>query len=170
MLKERITRILERYGYWRLAQVAITAAFVVLTSLFVLALVVPVRLDSRPTDFLPGASVATAQSVPEILQVKTPDLRELSRVVRPGLFKAETALGDRPRADGTIKNIMSQLTLVCVMEMRGEPVAYVDIRGGDMKQCKVGQSVRDLFTVVSIDVETQSIEVTIVGHKVRLSR
>ncbi len=170
MPKGRISKILEGYGYWRLAQVATTAAFVVLTSLFVLALVVPVRLDSDPAALLPGASVVSAHGVPEVLQMKTPDLRELARVVRPGLFKAETPLGDRPRADSTVKRIMSQLTLVCVMEMRGEPVAYVDIKGGDMKQCKVGQSVGDLFTVVSIDVETQSVEVTIVGHKVRLSR
>ena len=53
------------------------------------------------------------------------------------------------------------------MEMNGEPVAYVHIKGTGLKKCKVGDSVSDLFTVLNID--KRSIEITIIDHKVTLS-
>ncbi|MHC4647207.1 MAG: hypothetical protein ACYTBJ_17075 [Planctomycetota bacterium] len=90
-------------------------------------------------------------------------------MVRGGLFKAESQLADRPLADRTIRSILSSLTLVYVMEMGGEPVAYIDMKPDGVRQCKVGENVKDRFKVVNIDVEARSVEITIVGHKVKLS-
>jgi VCBS repeat-containing protein len=55
------------------------------------------------------------------------------------------------------------------MEMGGEPVAYIDMKPDGVRQCKVGENVKDRFKVVNIDVEARSVEITIVGHKVKLS-
>jgi hypothetical protein len=169
MLKEAMNRLLERYGYLRLVQVAVTAAFIVLTSMFLLALVIPVGSDSDQTDLFPDPNLGGRKGVPVEFSEQTPDVGELAKVVRGGLFKAESQLADRPLADRTIRSILSSLTLVYVMEMGGEPVAYIDMKPDGVRQCKVGENVKDRFKVVNIDVEARSVEITIVGHKVKLS-
>jgi hypothetical protein len=70
-------------------------------------------------------------------------------------------------ADKTIERIKSQLKLKCIMEIRGEPVAYINIKGASLKKCKVGDSVSDLFTVLNIN--KHSVEISIVDHKVTLN-
>ncbi|MHC4647208.1 MAG: hypothetical protein ACYTBJ_17080 [Planctomycetota bacterium] len=64
MLKEAMNRLLERYGYLRLVQVAVTAAFIVLTSMFLLALVIPVGSDSDQTDLFPDPNLGGRKGVP----------------------------------------------------------------------------------------------------------
>jgi hypothetical protein len=70
-------------------------------------------------------------------------------------------------ADKTIERIKSQLKLQCVMEMSGEPVAYINIEGTGLKKCKTGDSINDLFTV--LNVYKNSVEISIIDHKVTLN-
>jgi hypothetical protein len=89
------------------------------------------------------------------------------KFIRSGLFKSEATLSDKPMADKTIERIRSQLKLQCIMELNGELVAYVSIKGVGLKKCKIGDSINDLFTVLNIN--NKSIEITIVGHREILS-
>jgi len=167
MLARQIKRLINDYGFWRLAHIALAAAASMLAGLALLGLALPLRSGSGTVDVSSDVSGITAGHLSEILQPETPTWQQLSKVIRPGLFKASTPLRDKPMADKTIERIKSQLKLQCIMEMNGEPVAYVHIKGTGLKKCKVGDSVSDLFTVLNID--KRSIEITIIDHKVTLS-
>lgn len=167
MLKKQINRLVNHHGLWRLIHIVMAAGTVTLTGVLVLELVVPVRLDSDTVDTSPNMNAVASNKLSEILQPDSAEFQELSKIMRQGLFKSVTPLRDKPMADKTIERIKSQLKLQCIMEMNGEPVAYVNIKGAGLKKCKVGDSVSDLFTVLNIN--KKSIEVTIVDHKVTLS-
>jgi hypothetical protein len=145
----------------------IATATVILVGMLILELAIPVRLDSAANDTAFNMNVTDANHLPKVFQPASAGFQELSRVIRPGLFKSATSLRDKPMADKTIERIRSQLKLQCIMEMSGEPVAYVNIEGVGLKKCKVGDSVSDLFTVLTIN--KKSIEISIVDHKVTLS-
>lgn len=87
---------------------------------------------------------------------------------RPGLFKPATGLQDKPLANKTIERIKKQLKLQCVMEMNGQPVAYINIQGVGLKKCCVGENVNDLFTVLYINKQNKSVDILIVEHKITL--
>ena len=90
--------------------------------------------------------------------------------IRSGLFKPETQINDKPLADKTIQAIKSRLTLFCIMDDNaGKPVAFVKIQGEGLKECYVGDTVNDMFTVLSIDKEKNSIKISIVDHEVKLA-
>ena len=91
----------------------------------------------------------------------------MTNLIRPGLFKASTGVVGRPMAEATIERIKSQLKLRCIMEMKGEPTAYINIKAIGLKRCGVGDNVGDIFTVV--DIGKRNVVITIVGHKVTLS-
>ena len=167
MLKKQIYRLVNRYGVWRSIHIVMAAGIITLTGVLVLELVIPVRLDSDWVDTSYNMNTVDTNYLPEILQPKPAKFQELTKIMRRGLFKSATSLRDKPMADKTIERIRSQLRLQCIMEINGEPVAYVNIKNSGMKKCKVGDSVNDLFTVLNIN--KKSIEVTIVDHKVTLS-
>lgn len=85
---------------------------------------------------------------------------------RTGLFKPATPLRDKPVADKTIERIRSKLKLQCIMEINHEPTAYILIDGSGLKQCRPGQTIHDLFTVLAIHQDR--VDVSIVDHKVTL--
>ncbi len=64
--------------------------------------------------------------------------------------------------DKTIAKIRSQLKLQCIMDLKGEPVAYIRIKGEGMKKYEIGD-VCDQFTV--LDIGEKNIAISIVGHK-----
>ncbi|HEX3006985.1 MAG TPA: hypothetical protein VHO90_05155 [Bacteroidales bacterium] len=102
-----------------------------------------------------------------LAQTNTSEAEISSIVKRKGLFKPSTPLSDKPIADSTIEKIKSQLQLQCIMALNNEPIAYINITGVGLRKCKVGENFQDLFTVVGIN--TNSVDVTIIGHKVTLS-
>jgi len=167
MLERQINRLAAHYGLWRLIHICLAAAIVTLSVVFVLELVVPVRSNSEAVGNSADMDVTAGQYVSEILQSGAADFQELSKTIRPGLFKASTPLRDKPMAARTIERIKSQLELQCIMEIGGEPVAYINIKGTGLKKCGVGDSVGDLFTVLNIN--ERSVEIKIVGHKVTLT-
>ena len=167
MLKKQINRLVSRYGVWRSIHIVMAAGIIALIGVLVMELVIPVRLDSDKADAADNMNRVNTNHLPEILQPKLAQPQKLTKIMRPGLFKSATSLRDKPMADKTIERIRSQLRLQCIMEMNGEPVAYVNIKNAGLKKCKVGDSVNDLFKVLNIN--KKSIEVTIVDHKVTLS-
>jgi hypothetical protein len=167
MLKEQINRLVSRYGVWRSIHIVMAAGIITLIGVLVLELVIPVRLDSDTSDASYNMNRVNTNYVPEVLQPKPAEFQKLTKIMRPGLFKSATSLHDKPMADKTIERIRSQLNLRCIMEMNGEPVAYINIKNSGLKKCKVGDSINDLFKVLNIN--KKSVEVTIVDHKVTLS-
>jgi len=161
-----IRRIIKRYGPWRVTNFVLGVIFVGLALSFLLELLIPVRTVSLQADVEPEISATSPAHISAILQNKGIDFQALTRVLRPGLFKAATS-SDRPMAEKTIEKIRSQLKLQCVMQIKSESVAYINIKGVGLKKCKVGDRIGDLFTVVNIGKE--KVEVMIIGHKVTLS-
>lgn len=86
--------------------------------------------------------------------------------IRTNLFKPATPLRDKPVADKTIEKIKSKLKLQCIMEINHEPTAYIQIDGAGLKQCRSGQTIHDLFTVLAIHQDR--VDVSIIDHKVTL--
>lgn len=134
--------------------------------MLLLELVVPIRLDTNPMGIAIDPNVAGFGHVSEVLRPQVAGIQELTKVFRPGLFKASTTLGDRPLAEKTIERIRSQLSLKGILPMKGELVAYIDVKGQGLKKCRIGDTVGDIFTVLSIN--KNSVEISIIGHKVVL--
>ena len=146
---------------WQLLQMLLSICIIVLLILLTLEITEPIELENQtegifePNFFKP---------------VEASDLYAFSTgsiAIKPGLFKPETQLSDRPIADKTIQTIKSKLTLQCIMEKDGEPVAFIKVKGEGLKECFVGDSVGDMFTVLSI--QKKSIKVSIVDHEVKLT-
>jgi hypothetical protein len=167
MLKKQINCFVNHYGLWRSIHIAIAAGIITLAGVLVLELVIPVRLASNTAGISSGTNIVTANRLSEVSEPKFADFSELASIVRRGLFKSATPSRDKPMADKTIERIRSQVELQCIMELNGERVAYVNIKGTGLKKCKVGDCVNDLFTVLNID--GRSIEITVVGHKTKLN-
>lgn len=166
MLKKKINRLVNKCDVWRLVQIALVGGIIALASTLVLELVIPLRLNNDTVNTSTINTIAST-NLSKIVQPNLKGFQEVTKIIRSGLFKSETPLRDKPMADKTIERIRSQLKLQCIMELNGEPVAYVSIKGVGLKKCKVGDSVNDLFTVLNIN--EKSIEITVVGHRQILS-
>ena len=125
----------------------------------------PIQLESQePSADMIKSILSTSLS--ELLPAASNDDANLSRVIREGLFKTATPLRNKPMADKTIEKIKSKLKLQCIMQMNQESVAYINISGVGLKQCRLGQSISNLFTVLAI--YNDNVEISIVDHKVIL--
>jgi hypothetical protein len=167
MIRKLVNRVLARYGPWRAAQTGLALLIVCLALLLLFELVIPVQPGRDMGDVAIDQSIMASRVVPELPEPNSADLREIAKVFRAGLFKSTAPLGDRPLADRTIERIRSQLSLKSILPINGEPVAYIHIKGMGLKDCRIGDSVSDLFTVLNIG--ERNVEISIVGHKVVLS-
>ena len=167
MWKHPIHTLIKRYGLWRLIHCFLAAAIVILILVIVLELTISIQPISNLSVSPAGVNIIAADNLSKTLRPVTLNTQELIKVIRPNLFKASSSLSDRPMADKTIERIKSQLKLQCIMEMSGEPVAYINIEGTGLKKCKAGDSINDLFTV--LNVYKNSVEISIIDHKVTLN-
>ena len=142
------------------------AGIIAAIGILVWQLASPLSLDAGLAGIPAGGTVTTAD-LSKLGKPEPDQLRKVTEIIRPGLFKSETPLSDKPMADKTVERIRSQLELRCIMELNGEPVAYVRIKGKGLKKCGIGETVLDLFTV--LDIGEKSILISIVGHKIILS-
>jgi hypothetical protein len=165
MRKGILDACLRRYGGWWLLQAGLGLAVLVLAILAGVEAALPVRADagSAPAD---GEAMAAEDWLRE-LPAPEKAAGRVTAALRPGLFQSATPLADKPMADKTIAKILSQLKLRCIVQINGQPVAYINVDNGGMKRCRAGDTVADLFTVVRI--HERSVELTIVGHPVTLS-
>jgi len=168
MLKKSLDTIIRRFGLWRSIHVLLGAGTIILFCTAAVRTSIPISIANFDSQANTASDVLTASSLSETLEAKSESSDELVKIFRPGLFKAATGLRDRPLANKTIERIKSQLTLKCVMEMRGQPVSYIDIKDFGLKKCSIGDSVSDLFTVLNINKQNKSVEISIVDHKVTL--
>lgn len=161
-------RIRDWRRHWRLETaglLAVEAGILLLAGALLLQLLLPVRLNLGLDANLPAGELERLSLRPS--PTDTPAIeRPASFSLRPGLFKSATAIADKPMADKTVERIRSQLKLQCIMEVNGEPVAYVNIKNVGLKRCRVGESVADLFTVLNI--YPKSVEISIVDHRTTL--
>lgn len=167
MWKYPIQTLIKRYGLWRLTHSLLVVAVVISILVVVLELTIPIQPISSLSVSPAGANTIAADNLSKTLRPASSNIQELTRVLRPNLFKASSSPSDRPMADKTIERIKSQLKLQCIMEMSGEPVAYINIEGTGLKKCKAGDSINDLFTV--LNVYKNSVEISIIDHKVTLN-
>jgi len=145
----------------RRMQIWLAAVVVVFGVVFVLELVVGVgRQDS-------GSDVHGFGHDWAFREPNSSEVMPVTNLIRPGMFKASTGVVGRPMAEATVERIKSQLKLRCIMEMHGEPTAYINIKGSGLKRCRIGDNVGDMFRVV--DIGRQDVVIRIVGHKVTLS-
>ena len=166
MVKKKIIKFLKRYNIWQWTQVMLAGGIVILSGLLVQQLAVLPHFESDAV-YTPMLNTVTEENLAEIAQSGSEESLEIGKIIRPGLFKSENSQRDKPMADKTIERIRSQLKLQCIMDLKGEPVVYVKIKGEGMKQCRSGEIVSNLFTVLNIN--KTNIEITIVGHRQLLS-
>lgn len=167
MLRIKFDKLMQKYNSWKLIQTSLIVGIVISASVLILQLVVPAQLESEASGNFPAVETAAADNRAEVLQPEASNHPAVTEIARTGLFKLDTSISDKPMADKTIEMIRSQLKLQCILELNGEPVAYVHIKDKGLYKCKVGDTVDDLFTVVVIN--EKSIEITIVGHRQILS-
>jgi hypothetical protein len=166
MIKKYIMITIDRFGAGRTIQIALMSFSGVLLTAAVFQLFIPVRLQAdSQANTLSGA--VASESISILLDENKNKNRE-AVAYRPGMFKPATGISDKPIADKTIERIKDQLKLQCVMELNGRDTAYINIQGVGLKKCCVGESVNDLFTVMNINKQSKSVEISIVGHKVTL--
>jgi hypothetical protein len=167
MFGKRMNKFVQKYDSWRLVQTSLVAGIVISVCVLILELVIPVRLDSDAFANLTTVDTIASGNLLEVLSPEFSERSMVAKIARSGLFKLDTSVRDKPMADRTIEMIRSQLKLQCILELDGEPVAYVHIKDKGLHKCRVGDSVDDLFTVIGIN--EKSIEITIVGHSQILS-
>jgi hypothetical protein len=167
MLKTWINKIVSYYGIWRLAHILLATSIFVFIGIIILAVITPIQLNSNAVNVSTNVNLAANNYLSEVLQSKSLDMKQLVEAFRPNLFRASTSPRDKPMAEETIEKIKSKLKLQCIVEISGEPVAYVNIQGTGLKKCKIGDSISDLFTILNI--YQNSVEISIIGHKVVLA-
>jgi len=158
-------KIIDRFGVLYAIELGLGGSFLIAMVVFTLQMAVP----TKPVSFESQASNAVGASDvgSSLLNDGQSNVRETLSLVKPGLFKGASGLNDKPMADKTIERIRSQLKLQCIMQMSGEPAAYVNIKNIGLKKCTIGEKICDLFTVISIN--EKNIEISIIDHKVMLS-
>lgn len=167
MIKTYFENIVIRFGIWRTVHTALVSFSVILLTAAICQLFVPIRsgqTDSQPgntSKFIPNENIST-------LLNENKDKTKETIAYRPGMFRPATGLRDRPLANKTIERIKEQLKLKCVMEMNDQLVAYINIQGVGLKKCCIGDNINDLFTVLDINKQNKSVDISIVEHKVTL--
>ena len=82
------------------------------------------------------------------------------------LFKPALPLPSRNVAQQSVERIKGLLSLHGIVELNGDRVAYIQIKGEGLESFREGDGVRDLFTVTRI--EGSAVELDIVGERVML--
>ena len=155
-------KIVSRFGYFKMVCAVCLLVIVVEVALAGAVIFRPIGEIEYSSEDLGNAEMSKNNNVSDDGKLK------ISEVYRAGLFKSGGTVSSRPLADKTVERIKSKLRLQCVMKMGGELVAYIHIEGLGLKKCRVGDSVEDMFSV--LDISKGRVEISIIGHKVSLSR
>jgi len=159
-------KIIRLFGSQRAIQIWLVVLVVILAVVFALELIVPVFPGRSSGESGSDTGVPGTERPESIWEPNALEVRSVTSLLRPGMFKPSSGVVDRPMADKTVERIKSQLTVQCIMEMNGKRVAYIKIKGEGLQKCMVGERVNDLFTV--LEIRQHSVVITIVGHKVTL--
>lgn len=162
MHKKKSNKVGHTRDFGKLVRILLALGIIILAATLTLELTIPLKLDDYASSSV-AVNISSVSDIQNIQTSKSEGVREISNFVRSGFFKSEVPHLNKSMADKTIETIKSQLKLQCIMDLNGEPVAYVKIKGEGLEQCRIGDSVDDLFTVLSID--EKSIEISIIGHR-----
>ncbi len=169
MLKIQFDKIIKRFGLWRSVHVTLTAVLLILLCSAAVQMLTPVLAGNYSSVVAVSSDLSNANTLSHALKTQGNDRSdEMAGIFRAGLFKAATGLRDKPIADKTIERIKSQLKLQCIMEINGQPAAYINIKGSGLRKCSIGDSVNDIFTVLDINKQNKSVEISILEHKLTL--
>lgn len=136
------------------------AALIIAVILQIILPVKPYQPQIFSTGYNPGANnLRVADSETKI---------EMTHSIRNGLFKPSRRVNTGSITDKTVERIFSSLKLQGIMSIRGQKVAYIVLKNGQMRKCKIGEIVKDMFTVT--DIQKNSVSIDILGHKLSLSR
>jgi hypothetical protein len=152
---------------WRTIQALLAGFGSILLFTTLIQILIPLSLQELDSQAV-ISELSTVGDISDVLDGKDKHAKNEKTIYRAGLFKASSGLQDKPLADKTIERIKSQLKLQCVMKMNGQPVAYVNIQGVGLKKCCIGDNVNDLFTVLDIDEQNKTVEISIINHKITL--
>ncbi|MFC1677112.1 hypothetical protein ACFL3G_08630 [Planctomycetota bacterium] len=169
MLKIHFDKIIKRFGLWRIVHVMLTAVLLILLCSAAVQMLTPVLTGNYESQVSVNSDLSNVNTLSQALNSEGNERPgDLAGIFRVGLFKAATGLRDKPIADKTIERIKSQLKLQCIMEINGRPAAYINIKGSGLRKCCIGDSVNDLFTVLDINKQNKSVEISILEHKLTL--
>ena len=167
MIGRFIKNIVNRFGVWRTVQAVLAGCAVILFTAAVPRLFVPIHIERTDSQANTLSEFAASEDI-SVLLGESKDKKREAIAYRPGMFRPATGLRDKPLVNRTIERIKGQLKLQCVMEMNGQPVAYINIQGVGLKKCCIGENINDLFTVLDINKQNKSVQISIVEHKVTL--
>jgi len=164
-MKRFLGNIISRLGVWRCIHIGLASFSAILLMIVAFQIFVPVNSYQSQTENISEFASTENNSIPADANKET---TKNQIAYWPGMFKPATGLQDKPLANKTIERIKDQLKLQCVMEMNGQPVAYINIQGVGLRKCVTGENVNDLFTVLDINKQNKSVDISIVEHKVTL--
>ena len=167
MISRFIKNIVNRFGVWHTVQAVLAGCAVILFTAAISRLFVPIHIERTGSQANTLSEFSASENISALLDENKDKKRE-AIAYRPGMFKPATGLQDKPLANKTLERIKGQLKLQCVMEMNGQPVAYINIHGVGLKKCCIGENINDLFTVLGIDIQNKSVDISIIEHKVTL--
>jgi len=167
MINKYINKIISRLGTWRTVQISLACISVILLVTAIIQYFIPIPVGQTDGQTNNNPEFSFNENISILSNDQNSETPE-TIIYRPGLFRPATGLQDKPLADKTIERIMEQLKLQCLMEMNGQPVAYINIQGVGLKKCSIGDNVNDLFTVLDINQQNKRVDISIVEHKVTL--
>ncbi|MHC4738941.1 MAG: hypothetical protein ACYS9Y_08575 [Planctomycetota bacterium] len=167
MIERYFEKIINHFGIWHTVQIALISFSVILLITIFSQFFISIYTGQIDGQTENASEFATNENI-SVLPDENKDKKGEAIAYRPGMFRPATGLQDKPLANKTIERIKEQLKLQCVMEMNGQPVAYINIQGVGLKKCYVGDNVNDLFTVLDINKQNKSVGISIVEHKVTL--
>ncbi|MHC4396886.1 MAG: hypothetical protein ACYS1A_14650 [Planctomycetota bacterium] len=167
MKEKYFENIINRFGICHTVQAALVSFSVILLTAAVSQIFVPIYSGHTNSQANNISEFTLNENISSLLDENKGKTKE-AIAYRPGMFKPATGLQDKPLANKTIERIKKQLKLQCVMEMNGQPVVYINIQGVGLKKCCIGENINDLFTVLNINKQNTSVDISIIEHKITL--
>ena len=147
---------------WKLSQAFAVSGIVICGCILTAVIFLPIDTSIAQ----PDSDILDKQTgVPDSGQAEKVDI---DKIFRDGLFKSSSLVDSKPLADKTIEDIVSKLKLQCMMTIGDKATAYIYVKGEGLKKCQAGDSVGNMFSV--LDVGKDRVDISIVGHKITLTK
>lgn len=164
MINKIFTRAVDRIGIWATVQAIMT----ICVGLMAVGVLVQLAIGAEAPAEIPAHAVQRDIDANAVNSLFNEQNNPVRIPYRSAVFKPAQGLQNRPVSDDTVRRIREQLQLQCVLEMNGQPVAYINITGMGLRRCKVGDNVGQLFTVLDINLDNRTVDISIIDHRVTL--
>lgn len=153
----------DKHSFRKIIKITLFLAIAVMVAASILQIILPVK-PFKPDVFAEGFFAAR----PKIRQSESKPEIKMDHSVRAGLFKPSRRVNGNSYVDKTVQDIFKSLKLQCIMPIGGQKVAYIVLKKGQLRKCKVGDTVKDMFTV--IDIQSDNVNIDILGNRLTLRR